>query len=332
MKYYLKIFIVSFLGFSLLLSGGLYLVNQYNFLGAENLAQAPLKQDSVTNAADQPSTNLAQQLKASNRMNILLIGTDGGRSDTMMVFSYDHQQKMADIISIPRDTYIYIAGKEKAEQRKLNAVYGFKGDVGGAEGLKQEISKIIGIPIAYYVELDYQAVSKIVDTVGGVEVDIPYNLDYDDPYCKPPLHIHFKKGLQTLDGQAAMKYLRWRGNNDKSHSNGDLDRVKRQQDFVVLLSKKAIGFKLPFVINDVFSHLKTDLSLGDMLYLSTQVIGFDFASLDKHTLPGEAGMKFKTSYFFYDQVKTAELMQSIYDRTPAAVTANTKGEANGQNN
>lgn len=316
MKYYLKVFFISFVCFALLIGGGVFAMAKFNVFGMGDSGSATDQNGDVSGAEADPSTELETKFKNGDRINILVLGTDGGRSDTLMVASYDPKNKLADIISVPRDTYNHVEGKNGAAQRKINAVYGFKGDIGGPEGLKKEISKILGVPITYYVELDYKAVAKIVDTVGGVEVEIPFDMDYDDPYAEPELHIHFKAGVQTLDGQGALEYIRWRKNNNGSHSMGDLERVKRQQEFVVKTAKQAMGFKLPFVIKDVFSYLKTDMNIGDMLYLGAQGIGFDFSKMEKHTIPGEPGMKFKASYYFHDPEATLEMMRMIYERTP----------------
>lgn len=316
MKYYLKVFMIAFVAFGLLIGGGVFAMSHFNLL--ESATADKTGGDKANNGEETPeaSSEIESKFKTGDRLNILVLGTDGGRSDTLMVFSYDPKNKLADIISVPRDTYNHVEGRDGAALRKINAVYGFKGEDGGPVGLKKEVSKILGVPISYYVELDYKAVAKIVDTVGGVEVDIPYAMDYDDKYADPPLHIHFKPGVQTLDGQQALEYIRWRKNNNGTRSMGDLERVKRQQEFVLKTIKQAMGIKLPFVIKDVFSYLKTDLGIGDMLYLGTQALGFDMSKMKTHTIPGEAGMKFSASYYFHDPEKTLEMMQEIYARTP----------------
>lgn len=317
MKYYLKVFLISFVCFSLLIGGGVFAMTKFNLFGMGSPGEVGGTANTGEEEGDQPSSALAEKFNNGDRVNVLVIGTDGGRSDTIMVFSYDTKNKLADIISVPRDTYNHIEGRNAADQRKINAVYGFRGDDGGVEGLKKEVSKILGVPISFYVELDYEAVAKVVDTVGGVEVDIPYELDYDDPTADPELHIHFQPGLQTIEGQHTWEYLRWRKNNNGKHSMGDLERIKRQQDFVVKVAKKAIGFKLPFVVKDVFSYLKTDMNIGDMMYIGTKAIGMNFDSIEKHTIPGDSGMKLKASYYFHDTEKTYQLMKEIYERVPA---------------
>jgi LCP family protein required for cell wall assembly len=312
MKYYIKVFFLAFIAFTVIFGGGIF---AYNKMIAAKLLNPSGQSGTGETVVEEPSNELERMVKDGKRINVLLVGTDGGRSDTIMLLSYDPKNKLGDIISIPRDTYHHIEGKDTSDLRKINAVYGFKDGNGGAAGVAKAVSEILGVPVHHYVKLDYDAVKAVVDVLNGVEIDVPFKMDYDDPYAKPPLHIHFKKGIQTLDGQQAVEYLRWRKNNG-SEGTGDLPRIERQQQFVVTLAKKAMGLKLPLVIKTVFDYLETDLNLGDTIYLASVGIGVDFDNLKSYTIPGEVGMKYDASYLFHDAEKTYELMKSIYERKP----------------
>lgn len=317
MRYYVKVFFIAFIAFSLIFAGGIF-AYQNLYAGGEAGGKDPLNPDNP--AEEEPSNELEKMVKDGKRINVLLIGVDGGRSDTLMLLSYDPKHKLGDIVSVPRDTYFHVEGKDAADLRKINAIYGFKGDDGGSPGVAKAVSAILGVPVHHYVKLDYKAVESVVDVVGGIEIDVPFNMNYDDPYADPPLHIHFDKGVQTLNGEEAVEYLRWRKNNG-SEGQGDLPRIGRQQEFVVTLAKKAIGLKLPMVIKTVFDYLETDMNLGDMVYLATVGIGVDFSKLENTTIPGDVGMKNGGSYLFHDPEKTYELMKSIYERTPESDAA-----------
>lgn len=312
MKYYVKVFFIAFIAFSLIFAGALY---AYQTIRSGSLGGFNNPANPGVPGAEEPSNELEKMVKDGKRINVLVIGVDGGRSDTLMLLSYDPKHKLGDIVSVPRDTYFHVEGKNAADLRKINAVYGFKGEDGGSPGVAKAVSAILGVPVHHYVKMDYEAVEAVVNVVGGVEIDIPFNMDYDDPYADPPLHIHFKKGLQKLNGKQAVEYLRWRKNNG-SEGQGDLPRIGRQQEFVVTLAKKAIGLKLPLVIKTVFDYLETDMNLGDMIYLGTVGIGVDFSKLESVTIPGEVGMKNGASYLFHDPELTYELMKGIYERTP----------------
>ncbi len=306
MKYYFKIFLTSFVSFSILFCIILFLTNDTP-VHMDNKAAEILLDGNPSIA------HISTLLKKQSRINILVMGTDGERTDTILVLTYDTKNQLADLISIPRDTYNYVEGKN-ASQKKINAVYDFKGSSGGANGLKYEISKILDIEINYYVKLDYNAVSKIVDTVGGIDINIPWDMDYDDNYSKPPLHIHFKSGIQNLKGDDVLNYLRWRSNNDGSYSNGDLDRITRQQDFIKSLAKKTLTIKLPLVVKDSFTYIETDMTLNELLFLATHCLQFQLNNLNTYTLPGKPEVKNMTSYFIHNHEKTKELINKIYLR------------------
>mgnify|MGYP000900401518 CR=1 FL=1 len=317
MKYYVKVFFIAFIAFSIIFAGGIFAYQKYY----ESQGGKPEDPNDPENPVqEEPSNDLERMVKEGKRINVLLIGVDGGRSDTLMLLSYDPKHKLGNIISVPRDTYFHVEGKDAADLRKINAVYGFKGNDGGSEGVAKAVSAILGVPVHHYVKLDYEAVEAVVDVVGGIEIDVPFDMNYDDPYADPPLHIHFEAGMQTLNGEEAVEYLRWRKNNG-SEGQGDLPRIERQQDFVVTLAKKAIGLKLPLVIKTVFDYLETDMNLGDMVYLASVGVGVDFSKLDSVTIPGDVGMKNGGSYLFHDPEATYELMKRIYERTPESDAA-----------
>lgn len=305
MKSFLKPFLLSFLGFSVLFSGGFIAYDMYH-----NSQSDKGSFSEETEETGKTSKAMDQLIKEGKRVNVLLLGSDGGRSDTMMLMSFDMKNKSAKVLSIPRDTYYYTKGYEHLDQRKINSVYGRKGEKGGVVGVKSAIEDLTKIEIPYYVEVDYEAVKAIVDILGGIEYEIPFDMDYDDTYSKPPLHIHLKQGLQTLDGEKAMQFLRWRKNNG-SEGTGDIDRIKRQQAFMTAAAKKAFGLKLPMVIKTAYDHMETNLNTGEMLYIGTQLIGTDLGQMEKTTLPGEVGSKQGVSYVIPDEAGIAAIKEDF---------------------
>lgn len=248
----------------------------------------------------------------NERVNIIVMGVEGTRTDTMIFVSVDTKTNSVEAISIPRDTYFPTPGKTRAGQSKLNAVYGFK-DVGGPEGVRDAISRMLGIKIDYYVVVDYEGVKEIVDLIGGVEVDVPFRMKYDDPYSKPPLHIDFQPGVQVIDGNQAMAYLRFRKNNDGTHSGGDIKRMERQQEFLKSAAKSAIQIKLPYIVARSLSYVETDIPLTKGIILATAMIGTDVESVNLQTLPsaGTGTGKDGLSYFYYDEAGTKALIKQI---------------------
>lgn len=302
MKGFMKTFILSFAGFMVAFSG--------LFIGIDYLTKDQITEEgkgTYVVSEEASSDQLDAYVKEGKRLNILLLGADGGRSDTLMVLSLDMSSKGIKILSVPRDTYYHVEGYDKMAQRKINAVYGHSGDKGGVVGAKKAVETLTKMEIPYYVEVDYNAVMEIVDLLGGVDYEVPFDMDYDDPYAKPPLHIHLKKGMQNLDGQKAMQFLRWRKNNG-SEGTGDIDRIKRQQEFMTAAAKKALGLKLPMVIKTAYENMKTNFSAGELIYLATKMAGTDLTKLEKYTLPGDVGMKSGTSFLLPNEAGIGEFV------------------------
>jgi LCP family protein required for cell wall assembly len=256
-------------------------------------------------------TELEKLADASNRINIIAFGLNDGLADTMMLLSFDPDTAKMDVISVPRDTYYPIEGFDDPTQKKINAVYGMK-EVGGTTGMKSYLSEFFGVPIDYYVRIDFNAVSAIVDVLGGYDVNIPYDMDYDDEWDTPPLHIHFAKGSQHLSGADTVKYLRWRKNNDGTHSEGDIQRVARQQTFVNAMLKKALSSKLPTVINTAMKYIKTDMTLETSLSYAIQAAGMTSDDIVFHTVAGTDKMMNGLSYWIHDPAELESLMYSLY--------------------
>ena len=199
-----------------------------------------LKNDFKTVIAD----SVDEDVKNTDRINVLVLGMEHTRTDMIMVASFDPVAKTLNAISIPRDTFVqraeYSNNYPDNTLKKINAVYEIPDE--SVERLANTVSDILGVPIHDYVMVDYKAVGDVTDAVGGVDVAIPFNMNYDDPWSDPPLHVHFTKGTTHLNGNNAIEFLRWRHNNDGSYGNeGDIGRVKRQQEFMKKILDKALN-------------------------------------------------------------------------------------------
>lgn len=265
----------------------------------------------------------AKEVKGDQPINVLVLGVDIGvagsedspkRSDTMMVVHYDPKTSQTAVISIPRDTRVKIKGSYE----KINAANAF----GGPELAISTVEDLIGISINYYVEINYEAFRKLVDAVGGIDIVVPYNMDYDDN--AQDLHIHFKKGQNVhLNGTKAEQFVRWRKNNDGSgYIDGDLGRVKTQQDFVVKLVDKikspAIIPKIPSIIKILYDNIDTNMDLKAIANLSKDIPKIKVDSIQKFTLPGESKTIDGLSYFVYDPQKNSEMVDMLQGKKTAA--------------
>ena len=214
----------------------------------------------------------------------LLVGQDtagGGNTDTMILFTFDSVNKEIHAISLPRDTMINVGTRSK----RLNAVYNNnKGRdpetqvENGMEALKREVSKLTGIYPNYYVMVQWEAIGELVEAIGGVWFEVPFDMDYDDPTPGQDLHIHLKAGYQKLSGEEAMQLVRWRKNNTGS-SGGDVARIAIQQDFLKAAIdqclKPEILLKAPSLVQIFMDNVDTDLSIGNILALAQRAAGVD---------------------------------------------------------
>lgn len=322
MKVFKKYFVITFLVSTFLLVGAM--------LAYDSIFEAkPALGDKADNSASEhrlsqneeelsPTDYMFQQ---SKRMNVLLIGMEGPRTDTIMVASFDPKTKKVDIISVPRDTYYERNKHHSAGKKKINAVYYDD----GIEGIQSAVSDILsGMPIEYYIKVKYDGVEKVVDSLNGVPVYVPMNMNYDDEYDSPPLHIHFPKGNRVLSGKEAIKFLRFRKNNDGTgYPDGDIGRIKTQQEFLKAAFKKTLSHRLPVVANTVLKYIKTDVPLGEVAKIATSAIGMSSEDIATYSVLGKSTYLSGVSYYQADKEKTLEMIKSIYqsNETEAAEEA-----------
>ena len=246
-----------------------------------------------------------EAFKDSRRVNILMMGTNGGMSDTMMVASYDMKNQRVDLISIPRDTYFERPGHNSPAARKINAAYGSGKALGSATAVS---TVLMGMPIQYYAVIDYQGVANIVDSMGGVPIDVPFHLVYDDPYAKPQLHIDIPAGPQVLDGKHAVEFLRFR----HGYPEGDIGRVKAQQAFMKSAFNQMLSLKLPVVAATVVGNVESDINLGMATKIAGKASGLGQGSIKTYLLPGQAQTINGASYWISDPVQIEQMLNSIY--------------------
>lgn len=308
---FVLIFLSVFLGATLLGLMGLAWLNHYfNETSYEEF-------EAVTVPEDSSKTKEEKELDAlygtENRVNILLAGIEGERTDTLMVCSYDQENNRLDIVSVPRDTYVDYGFKDPG-RRKINSVYGYPDSKGGITATAKAVSKVLGIPIHDYVAIDYEGVKKVVDELGGVEVEIPFRMKYDDPYASPPLHINFQAGPKKLNGKQAVEYLRWRKNNYGNAGDGDLGRIGRQQEFVMTVINQSLNPAVfPGVVKVGLENTKTSLNLKQTLYYAGKAVSMDKSKIYTYLVPGEDIHENGLWYYKHDPVATKSMMRDIYN-------------------
>jgi len=242
------------------------------------------------------------------RINLLLLATDKGGvlTDTIMFASFDKERNTLNIMSIPRDTRVRL-GKSHA---KINSVYG-----AGKEGKRQElviekINEIIGMPVNYYAVINPAAFRNIIDILGGVEINVPQRMYYNDPY--QDLVIDLQPGLQVLNGAKAEQFCRYRS----GYASADLGRINAQQMFIEALLKQKLKPKYLLKADEIFEeiaeNIKTNIGVSDIVKLLPVIKAMSGDNVFTHTLPGAPQTIGGASYYIWDRVETDKLINEQF--------------------
>ncbi|HHU77238.1 MAG TPA: LCP family protein [Firmicutes bacterium] len=211
-------------------------------------------------------------------MNLLLLGLDprdhNMRSDTMMVMTLNRRSGEISLFSIPRDMRVMIPDHR---QDKINHAFAY----GGVALARKTVEDFLGINIDYYMTTDFDGFENIIEILGGIELDVEKRMYYKGI----DVLIDLQPGLQHLDGDKALQYVRWR-----SDGEADFGRVRRQQQFLKALLQEMIAFKniikVPRLLPEIAANIKTDLELNQAILLANKLKGIDFEQINTFTLPG----------------------------------------------
>ncbi|MBR5808605.1 MAG: LCP family protein [Clostridia bacterium] len=248
--------------------------------------------------------------KETGKVNFLLVGIDKEASltDTIMVASYDLDENKVNILSIPRDTRMYVGGR----YQKINSAYSIRkdGKKKGINGTIEAVSRLTKLPINYYVEFSLTAFRDTIDALGGVEFDVPQNMNYDDP--GQGLSIHLKKGFQLLDGNKAEQLVRFR-----NYPMGDIDRTKVQQSFVKAVAEQKLNLtiieRIPELYKTVSNNLKTNLEFGDVAKYALSLPDLTAENVNLYGLPGTPNsLDYGASYWIPDMPAVKELVEVTF--------------------
>ena len=247
-----------------------------------------------------------------NRVNVLVIGVAKGLADSIMLASFNPKTDDVQIYSIPRDTYYLRKGHTGAAQRKINASYGN----GKADSVVKSVEGLTGVPVHYYVQIDYDAVESIVNALGGLKVEVPQDMNYDDP--ADDLHIHFEKGQVIKEGSDIVKILRYRKNNKGGgYKEGDLGRIKMQQEVVKLgiekVTKGNLVMNFMKLQGPIQENIKTNMTPKQMMYYITKASSVKAENIKQATLPGGAKTISGLSFFVVSEEKMKETLKDLLE-------------------
>lgn len=256
--------------------------------------------ESSAETADTPDTSDSKTgyTRRDNVYNFLLIGRDeaGLNTDVMILATFDCTSGKIAMCQVPRDTYAEYNGT----YGKLNAAYAsFYSSAkrngssdphkAALESLTELFSKSLNIPIDYYAMINLKGFKAVIDRIGGVDMYVPYDMDYEDP--EQDLYIHIKKGQQTLMGEDAEGFVRFRS----GYIQADIARGDAQKMFIsAFIAKVKSSISLSMVAgvaSDVLPNFTTNMQLSDCIYFSKAALGIDLANINMMTVPGFGNSK-----------------------------------------
>lgn len=210
-------------------------------------------------------------------------------TDCMMAVTYDSREQTVRLLSLPRDTQIdAVRVSDGGPLTHLNYVYAEN----GVEALRAQAAGLLGYPIDYYVIIDPQGFVELVDAMGGVEFNVPQEMDYED--WTQDIHIHLDAGVQLLDGAEALGAALFRHTSDSEghilggYPNGDLDRTAVQRELLAAVLERALSQPqhFPDYVSLFLEHVETDLTAPELLELAGKAAGLELpGALEGFLLP-----------------------------------------------
>lgn len=234
------------------------------------------------------------------------VDADGYRTDLILLCQVNNPDNSINILQIPRDTKV----NNNRNDKKINSAY-----YSGFDTMSEEIKSITGIKPEHYVTVSFEGFKDIVNALGGVEVNVPIRMQYEDPVQK--LKIDLKPGKQKLNGKKAEMFMRFRKNNDGTgYPEGDMGRLKAQQEFYSAVSDKLFSpigaLKSPAIFLAIKSNTTTNFKTGELFGVMRDALAIGKENVNIFTLPGEGKYIGGVSYFVPDKNQTAAIVKENF--------------------
>lgn len=261
--------------------------------------------------------------KNLGELNFLILGistdqTGVDLTDTIMIASYNPANQTAALLSIPRDTFTGTNPSRATAYDKINAMYSRKHR---PDETLEAVNRITGLDLQYYVVVKTEALIKLVDVNGGIDFNVPINMDYDDP--SQDLHIHLKAGQQHLDGDKAEQLVRFRHNNNgtsypEEYGDNDTGRMRTQREFIVQTLKQTLRAENMWKIFDILDIgkecLETNINFDVAKDYVPYAVDLNMDDLITEVLPGENTNKNSsgTWVFVPNKTQTKKLIDEMF--------------------
>ncbi|TYS13097.1 LytR family transcriptional regulator [Rossellomorea vietnamensis] len=232
-------------------------------------------------------------------------GGENGRTDSLMVATFNPDTQNVKLLSIPRDSLVEIPGK--AERDKINHAYAF----GGKEATIESVEGLLNIPIDYYVTVGFSGFKDIIDEIDGVTVDVPF--DFYEKSDVDNRRLHFTEGEMTLDGEKALAYARMR----KQDPRGDFGRNDRQKQIITAVVDKMLSpsslTKLDNIAQHIGENVQTNMRVSHALAIQKKYPNFNADKIEKVSLNGTDQYYGGIYYFEPDPVQLEELQAELQE-------------------
>jgi polyisoprenyl-teichoic acid--peptidoglycan teichoic acid transferase len=304
-------------------------------LAAPQQPAAEQAQQPSVKPPEKPGSIPAASPSLQDTTNILLLGSDrrpnmpNWRTDVMMILAIDEATRQVGVISLPRDIYVDEIPNHRGNKINVIDYLGEQDepDGGGPKLLGQIIEKKIGVPIDHFIRFDFEAFKKLVDAMGGVEIEVDCPLYDPQGYDQGGLPLALKKGVHRLNGGQALSYVRSR------LVGGDLERERRQQRFAWAVRSQILNENLlarvPAMYQALNDHVQTDIGLRDAIKLVRFALDLD--SENVHGFVVNDPSMIKQGYagqmwvWYPNWANIAEAARALFD-TPPLLDTNTQDE------
>ena len=265
----------------------------------------------------EPSTPSGSFTRDTESVNFLVVGRDAAawNTDVIMLVNFNMKKGSLSVMQIPRDTYIEI---DRVRGRINTTMVTMRGAAysknpslsqeellkAGMSGMCELLEKTLCIRIDGYAHVDLAGFRGIIDAIGGVSMDVPYDMDYDDP--DQDLYIHLKAGQQVLDGKKAEMFVRFRS----GYVQADIGRIDAQKMFLTALFKQLKSSMtvstIPKLAEQIFKYVTTDVPLADIIIYAKELLGVDMGNISMMTLHG-AALQTESGAWYYCMNRAATL-------------------------
>lgn len=246
-----------------------------------------------------------------DNVSVLIMGIDSSekrgneesaRTDALLVATLNKDEKSVKLVSIPRDSYVYVP--EVGYNTKINHAHAY----GGPRATIETVEHLLQIPIDYYVRINFEAFMDVVDAVGGITVDVPYEIVEQNSRDQAGA-IHLYPGIQELNGEEALAYVRTR------KKDNDIERGKRQQEAIKALVSKSLSItsvlKYDDIIEAIGENLKTNMTFSEMKSFFSYLTEGKNLSIETLNIEGRDYRPSGTYYWQLDDVSLAYTINQL---------------------